>query len=89
MARGGYTRLLWRPSWPAAIASATEFRSWTVTGQTTSHARQYASMILAFRSNLRSSPRVYESCSCCLPQMGHAERKLTYLSTGADPSLGT
>ena len=71
------------PSWRAAIAAATEFRSWALTGQTTSHAKQYASIMLAFFSSLSSSRRVYASCSCCLPHTGHVERKRTRLRMGA------
>ncbi len=72
-------------SWPAAIAVATRFRSWALTGQTTSHARQYASMMWADCSSLSSARRVYASCSCCWPQAGHVEKKAKGLVMGADP----
>ena len=67
---------------PAAIAVATRFRSWTLTGQTTSHATQYPSMVLPLFSNLSSARRVYASCSCCWPHAGQVEKKETALVMG-------
>src|SRR5262249_35754195 len=52
---------------------------------TTSHVRQYPSMVLPDSSNLSSARRVYASCSCFWPHAGHAEKKGTGFVMGVDP----
>src|SRR5215471_16186684 len=58
------------------IAQAIRARSSTVTGHTTSHSRQYASIIWRESINLVRARRVCPCCNCCRPHEGQVETKI-------------
>ena len=59
-----------------ASARAIRVRSSGATGHTTSHSRQYASMLSRDSINFVSARRVYPYCSFCCPHEGQLETKM-------------